>query len=93
MFVTVDREDCQLARFRIAGRGHVNRRDIPVDARGQGRASRLDAEHLTAGVAGGEGERVEDRLPPGAGVRFGPDGCDHVDQLSQAGGGHPVAVP
>ena len=39
-----------------------------------------------------DGEREEDRLPPGRASGLGHNGRDHVDELSEAGGLHPVGV-
>jgi hypothetical protein len=43
-------------------------------------------------VAGGEGEGVKDRLPPGRLTGLNPNGCNDIDQLRQAGDRNSITV-
>ena len=74
--------------------GHrVHLVDLAVAGGGERGSGDQGLQHRAAGVPGGERERVEDRLPPRRAPRLGHDRRDDVDQLGQAGDGHPVGVP
>lgn len=93
LLAAVDGEDGHGARPRVPYGGGVQQVRLAVLRCPVRRRVHPYVQDLAAPVPGCLGEGEEGGLPPGRPAWLGHDRRDHVDQLGEAGDGHPVRVP